>query len=49
MTPALQAKTPIRLTLVELGEACHRGAMTVSSGMPFEEWTRSAFASGKYH
>ena len=37
------------LTLVELGEACHRGAVAVSSGVPFEEWARAAFASGKYH
>ncbi len=37
------------LTLVELGEACHRGAVAVSSGVKFEEWARAAFASGKYH
>ena len=37
------------MTLVELGEACHRGTVGVSSGVPFEEWARAAFASGKYH
>ena len=37
------------LALVELGEACHRGTVTVSSGAPFEDWARAAFASGKYH
>jgi PIN domain nuclease of toxin-antitoxin system len=35
--------------LVELGEACHRGTVTVSTGAPFEDWARAAFASGKYH
>ena len=33
--------------LVELGEACHRGHVRLS--LPFQEWTRLAFASGKYH
>jgi PIN domain nuclease of toxin-antitoxin system len=35
------------LVLVELGEACHRERVTLS--LEFEEWTRRAFASGKYH
>jgi hypothetical protein len=35
------------LALVELGEACGRGAVTLE--LPFEEWARAAFASGKYH
>jgi PIN domain nuclease of toxin-antitoxin system len=35
------------IALVELGEACHRGRVTLS--MDFEEWARAAFASGKYH
>jgi PIN domain nuclease of toxin-antitoxin system len=35
--------------LVELGEACHRGRVSVSSGAPFESWARTAFASGHYH
>jgi PIN domain nuclease of toxin-antitoxin system len=35
------------MVLVELGEACHRKRVTLS--LPFEEWTRMAFASGKYH
>ncbi len=35
------------LVLVELGEACHRERVTLS--LPFEEWARVAFASGKYH
>ena len=35
------------LVLVELGEACHRERVELS--LPFEEWTRLAFASGKYH
>ncbi len=35
------------LVLVELGEACHEQRVTLS--LPFEEWTRLAFASGKYH
>lgn len=33
--------------LAELGEACHRER--VSLALPFEEWARAAFASGKYH
>jgi PIN domain nuclease of toxin-antitoxin system len=33
--------------LVELGEACHTNRVTLA--LPFEEWARSAFASGKYH
>jgi PIN domain nuclease of toxin-antitoxin system len=33
--------------LVELGEACRKGHVTLK--LPFEEWTRLAFASGKYH
>lgn len=37
------------LALVELGEACHRGTVTVTSGAPFEEWARAAFASGVFH
>lgn len=37
------------LVLVELGEACHRGTVTVASGAPFEEWVRAAFASGMFH
>jgi PIN domain nuclease of toxin-antitoxin system len=35
------------IALVELGEACHRERVTLS--LAFEEWTRLAFASGKYH
>lgn len=35
--------------LVELGEACHRGRITISTAVPFEEWARAAFASGNYH
>jgi len=35
------------IALVELGEACHRQRVTLS--LAFEEWTRLAFASGKYH
>lgn len=35
--------------LVELGEACYRGTVSVSSGVTFEDWARAAFASGKYH
>jgi hypothetical protein len=31
----------------ELGEAGHSGRVTL--GLPFEEWARAAFASGKYH
>jgi PIN domain nuclease of toxin-antitoxin system len=37
------------IALVELGEACHRGTVAVSTGVSIEEWARSAFASGKYH
>ena len=33
--------------LVELGEACRKGHVSLS--LPFQEWTRLAFASGKYH
>jgi PIN domain nuclease of toxin-antitoxin system len=33
--------------LVELGEACRKGHVTLN--LPFQEWTRLAFASGKYH
>jgi PIN domain nuclease of toxin-antitoxin system len=33
--------------LVDLGEACHRSRVTLD--LPFEEWARAAFASGKYH
>ncbi len=35
------------VVLVELGEACHKERVTLS--LPFEEWSRAAFASGKYH
>jgi PIN domain nuclease of toxin-antitoxin system len=35
------------LVLAELGEACHKDRVTLS--LPFEEWARFAFASGKYH
>jgi len=35
------------LVLTELGEACHRDSVKLS--LPFEEWARAAFASGKYH
>jgi PIN domain nuclease of toxin-antitoxin system len=33
--------------LAELGEACHSNRVILD--LPFEEWTRAAFASGKYH
>ena len=33
--------------LVELGEACRKGHVTLN--LPFQEWTRLAFSSGKYH
>jgi PIN domain nuclease of toxin-antitoxin system len=33
--------------LAELGEACHRSRVILD--LPFEEWARAAFASGKYH
>src|SRR5271156_4494405 len=32
--------------LAELGEACHKDRVTLA--LPFEEWARAAFASGKY-
>lgn len=35
------------VALVELGEACHRGRVTLA--LPFGEWGRAAFSSGKYH
>jgi PIN domain nuclease of toxin-antitoxin system len=35
------------LALVELGEACRKGHVTLN--LPFQQWTRLAFASGKYH
>jgi PIN domain nuclease of toxin-antitoxin system len=35
------------LVLAELGEACHKDRVRLS--LPFEEWARVAFASGKYH
>ena len=35
------------LALAELGEACHKNRVTLA--LPFEEWSRAAFASGKYH
>src|ERR1700722_1618946 len=35
------------LVLTELGEACHKDRVTLA--LPFEEWARVAFASGKYH
>lgn len=35
------------IVLVELGEACHRGIVTLKT--PFDEWVRTALASGKYH
>ena len=35
------------LALAELGEACHKDRVTLA--LPFEEWARTAFASGKYH
>ena len=34
------------LALAELGEACHKDRVTLA--LPFEEWARAAFASGKY-
>jgi PIN domain nuclease of toxin-antitoxin system len=33
--------------LAELGEAWHSNRIILD--LPFEEWTRAAFASGKYH
>jgi PIN domain nuclease of toxin-antitoxin system len=33
--------------LAELGEACHSNRVVLD--LPFEEWARAAFASGKYH
>jgi PIN domain nuclease of toxin-antitoxin system len=45
-----QAKCAIyvpALALAELGEACHKDRVTLA--LPFEEWARAAFASGKYH
>ena len=33
--------------LAELGEACHKDRVTLA--LPFEEWARAAFTSGKYH
>ena len=33
--------------LAELGEACHLNRFVLD--LPFEEWARAAFASGKYH
>lgn len=33
--------------LAELSEACHRGRVMLT--LPFEEWARAAFFSGKYH
>lgn len=33
--------------LAELGEACHRGRVTLEA--PFHKWVRAALASGKYH
>ena len=33
--------------LAELGGACHSNRVTLD--LPFEEWARAAFASGKYH
>jgi PIN domain nuclease of toxin-antitoxin system len=35
------------LVLAELGEACQKDRVTLA--LPFEEWARAAFASGKYH
>jgi PIN domain nuclease of toxin-antitoxin system len=35
------------IALVELGEAHHRGSVTLK--LPFQEWTHAALASGKYH
>src|SRR3979490_2670569 len=35
------------LVLAELGEACHKERVTLA--LPFEEWARAAFTSGKYH
>jgi PIN domain nuclease of toxin-antitoxin system len=32
--------------LAELGEACHKDRVELA--LPFEEWTRAAFGSGKY-
>lgn len=37
------------LVLVELGEAWHRGTVTITSGAPFEEWVRAAFLSRMFH
>jgi len=35
--------------VIELGEACHRGTVAVSTSVSLEEWARAAFASGRYH
>src|ERR1035438_6705103 len=35
------------LVRAELGEACHKDRVTLA--LPFEEWARAAFTSGKYH
>ncbi len=35
------------IVLMELGEAFHMGRLNLS--LPFEEWGRTAFSSGKYH
>ena len=35
------------LVLAELCEACHKDRVTLA--LPFEEWARAAFTSGKYH
>jgi PIN domain nuclease of toxin-antitoxin system len=35
------------IALVELGEACRRGQVTLN--VPFSDWARFVFESGKYH
>jgi PIN domain nuclease of toxin-antitoxin system len=41
---AIYIPTPV---LVELGESHHKGRVMLS--LPFEQWSRAAFGSGKYH
>jgi hypothetical protein len=37
----------IHIPTFALGEACRKSHVTLN--IPFQEWTRLAFASGKYH
>lgn len=45
-TPCGGSSSKATISLVELGEACHRGIITLDR--PFDAWAQAAFDSGSY-